>query len=165
MRRRASSLLAAPAVVLLCCAATASAQDSAQDSGAPAATPARSADPRAPSPPYAVKEEAPAKLWSPALMYSGAAVGGAGLVASLAGLILMNLSETTCTPKVENGPTPPCGFTKRDAGLVTLLVGAPVAALGLTMAIVGGRPAQPATASAAPKITVGLTGGSVHWQF
>lgn len=131
----------------------------ADEPGPAPAAPQRAA---APVPPYAIAEEAP-QLMSPGLTIAGIVVGGAGLVGSLTGLVLMNSKQTiTCSD-----PTAPCPTSTREIGTTMLIVSAPVLAVGIAMAIIGARPAQvkAAMAHGVPAIAIGPTGGMVSWVF
>jgi hypothetical protein len=72
------------------------------------------------------------------------------------------------------GPSPDYYATsqRRNAGMMALLIGAPIAAAGLTMILVGIQPAAaagdeapPPAARLVPEVRVGLASGSLTWRF
>lgn len=114
----------------------------------------------------------PRKARIPALVIAGGIVGGLGAAGALTGLALMSTSASSCKPVYSDSgqlidtlcPTGQRG----DIGLTTLLVGSSVAALGLTLLLVGIQPADEPEAPAAralPTISIGPTGGALTWRF
>jgi hypothetical protein len=129
---------------------------------APTAAPAASG--LALSPLRAAVEAAavPRKPVSAPLVIAGGITAGIGAAGALAGLLLMSVDPSSCTGAA-------CGVSRQDAGRITLFVGAPVLAVGLTMVIIGIQPAPDADATArarlVPAVAVGPTGGTLRWRF
>lgn len=99
----------------------------------------------------------------PGLVIAGAIVGGLGAAGAITGSILMATDNTGCTGM-------PCAHNRREYGMTTLLISAPVAAAGLTMILVGLQPAPtdeaPSTAARlVPEVRLGPTSGSLTWRF
>jgi hypothetical protein len=104
----------------------------------------------------------PKKARFPGLVIAGGIVGGLGAAGVIGGLVLSTLPPGDCA-----GDAAMC---RRDLGRTTILIGAPVAALGLTLLLVGIQP-EPDDAPAAtqakllPSVAVGPSGGVLTWRF
>lgn len=142
-----------PLALLLALAAPriASADDGAQIKRNPTAPIAGTPLPERPEP------AKPMRARSPALVISGAiaaALGGAG---AITGLVLMN---------TDGGCVANTGMCRADGGRIALFAGAPVAALGVVMLLIGTQPSEePLTAGLRPTVGVGPGSATFTWRF
>jgi hypothetical protein len=121
--------------------------------------------PKSPIVAYAEYEAHPPPAASPALVIAGGVLGGAGVVGALVGLILMGPTGETAT----TGGGSVTSTSLRDAGRITVTIGAPLAAVGLVMTIIGLQPAAAGDATGGaklrPEVAVGPTGAALRWRF